>query len=509
MSDGTLSLSIEDLHCDDIDAQARALALFLLRNPDARERQVQRIRSDLGEAVARQVEREAARVDRLGRGQRLPLLESTLPRLAGLQAADAGRLLATVDALIHANGGVSLTEYLFARLLGDTLQAPRSARPTRTEVGPLRRHCTLLLSVVANAGHHSEPVVAEAFARGVAAAPLDGLGTLVPISAIRARAIDQALDALAATAQPFRDALLRALAVVARHDGRVTPAETELLHTIGTALRSIAHVTIEPDPTIEEIPSPEIETDEAALEIADPAAFDAQGSLSTRDRLPVQALVVANLIPLFGVLFFGWDARNLLLLYWMENLVVGAFTLLRMLHAGGFKALFPSAFFTFHYSFFCAGHGIFILMISSLGSEEPDAFGSIDEGMFPFGVLWNLFDWIALHAPGLLLFPLAAFVVSHGISTVVHHFIGKEDAGRDADDIMFDPYKRIAALHIAILAGSFAVIGSGGGSAAPALMILIAFKIVIDLHQHRSAHRKRRAQRNARHEDSPEPPIEP
>ncbi len=218
-----------------------------------------------------------------------------------------------------------------------------------------------------------------------------------------------------------------------------------------------------------------------------------------RDRLPLRALVIANLIPLAGVLFFDWSARNLLLLYWLENLVVGGYTLLRMLHAGGLKALFPAAFFSFHYSFFCAGHGMFILALATQGADAADAPAGFDDDawgpLLPFHMLAGLIAEITRDAPGLLTLPLLAFVVSHGISTVVHHFTGGEDAGRDADDIMFDPYKRIVALHLAILFGAFLVIGSGGGSLAPALAILVALKIAIDLHQHRSAHRARQAAR--------------
>ena len=36
-------------------------------------------------------------------------------------------------------------------------------------------------------------------------------------------------------------------------------------------------------------------------------------------------LVAANLLPLAGVVFFGWDAGVILVLYWAENLVVGSF----------------------------------------------------------------------------------------------------------------------------------------------------------------------------------------
>lgn len=374
-----------------------------------------------------------------------------------------------------------------------------------TSPAQLRRHCTVLLSAVARAGAHGDEAVAAAFARGVAAAPLDGLGEVVPADELQGPAIDAALAALTTTPSAFRDKLMHALGAVAAHDGRISVAERELLHAIGAALGGALGAAAGDMP--DDAP--------AALPAAADGVRDEAGTWSERDRLPVQALVVANLIPLAGVLLFGWDARNLLLLYWLENLVVGGYTLLRMLHAGGVRVLFPAAFFSFHYSFFCAGHGIFIMAIASLGAGEgaegPDVFPDDTWGpLMPFAMLWQLFGWIAEHAPGLLALPLLAFVVSHGISTVVHHFIGGEDAGRKADEIMFDPYKRIVALHVAILAGGFAVIGSGGGSLAPALAVLVGIKTAIDLHQHRRAHRRRAeraAENRGQNEDSP--PVQP
>jgi hypothetical protein len=39
--------------------------------------------------------------------------------------------------------------------------------------------------------------------------------------------------------------------------------------------------------------------------------------------VPVLALLAANAIPLFGVVFLGWDAFHIVLLYWAENIVIG------------------------------------------------------------------------------------------------------------------------------------------------------------------------------------------
>ena len=47
------------------------------------------------------------------------------------------------------------------------------------------------------------------------------------------------------------------------------------------------------------------------------------------------ALIVANLIPLVGVLFLGWSVWQILIIYWLENGIVGLFNILKMQKAEG------------------------------------------------------------------------------------------------------------------------------------------------------------------------------
>ena len=41
-------------------------------------------------------------------------------------------------------------------------------------------------------------------------------------------------------------------------------------------------------------------------------------------------LVLANLIPLFGVLYLGWSLMLIMILFWLENIVVGFYTIVKM-----------------------------------------------------------------------------------------------------------------------------------------------------------------------------------
>ena len=42
------------------------------------------------------------------------------------------------------------------------------------------------------------------------------------------------------------------------------------------------------------------------------------------------ALVVSNLVPVWGVLFWDWNVFNVLFLFWMENVFIGVFNVLKM-----------------------------------------------------------------------------------------------------------------------------------------------------------------------------------
>ncbi len=49
------------------------------------------------------------------------------------------------------------------------------------------------------------------------------------------------------------------------------------------------------------------------------------------NSLSSRVLIVANVVPLFGVVLFDWDMLAILLLYWIETAIVGAINVLRMI----------------------------------------------------------------------------------------------------------------------------------------------------------------------------------
>jgi hypothetical protein len=202
----------------------------------------------------------------------------------------------------------------------------------------------------------------------------------------------------------------------------------------------------------------------------------------------VAALIAANVIPLIGVLFLGWSVWNILVIYWLENGIVGVINVLRMARAEGSLAgsgptfmvngqpaasisklgLIP--FFVMHYGIFWFVHGIFVLTLPAFMSLSP---GSSGQG-------------ISLEGGPVLLAALA-LAVSHGLSYWWNFLRGGEYQRVTPAGLMFAPYRRLIALHLTIIFGAMAVVFTGAPVAAVA--ILVGVKTLLDLGLHLAEHR--------------------
>ena len=187
-------------------------------------------------------------------------------------------------------------------------------------------------------------------------------------------------------------------------------------------------------------------------------------------------LVIGNLIPLAGVLFFGWSVYEIVLLFWAENLVVGGYAIARMVtlyrRNDDRRNLLLIPFFCFHFGTFTMVHLMFVIRMFR---PEDHVAGSTGMSL-----------WI----------PFLALLISHGASYVVN-FIGKQEyRGMDGGEVMVAPYKRVVILHVTILVGGFLV--GALGQPAIALALLVGLKIVIDLVTHAREHRERKTAKEAR-----------
>ena len=215
----------------------------------------------------------------------------------------------------------------------------------------------------------------------------------------------------------------------------------------------------------------------------------------TELTVPQLALLLANLIPLFGVLFLDWDVGGIIVLYWAENLVIGLYTILKMLITGGSGAIGLILFFCLHYGGFSAVHGLFVLKLTEYAgiSAMPAAETSWPGPLVLVEKLYNLVSSILTAAPDEILWVLLAMVLSHGVSFLVL-FIGQgEYRETTTSKLMRAPYTRVAVLHATVIIGAFLIIKLE--SPIGLLLALVALKTGMDIILHKRSHAERQLSR--------------
>lgn len=216
------------------------------------------------------------------------------------------------------------------------------------------------------------------------------------------------------------------------------------------------------------------------------ASQDSLSYTGRRRNISLALLVVVNLLPVLGVLFLDWDVASLVILYWSENLILGFYTLVKMLIKSPVGGLGMGAFFTLHYGGFCAGHGMFIVVMlfkSDFDSTPADPWPLIL--VFP-QLLFTVITHVLTLVPTAWLVAFGALFLSHGASFVMNFLLGPEREQQTIGRLMMAPYARIVVLHIAILAGGMGAMALG--EPLVVLLALVALKTAMDYRLHLSEH---------------------
>ena len=123
----------------------------------------------------------------------------------------------------------------------------------------------------------------------------------------------------------------------------------------------------------------------------------------------VTSLIVANLVPLFGALLFGWSIGVIVILYWCETAVIGLYSILKLPYALRWEAVIAVPFFIIHFGFFLGVTGFMALAL----------YYYVDA---PLGRGFEILSPIRFQ---MIMF-IPAVVVSHGVSFVTD-FIGNKE----------------------------------------------------------------------------------
>ncbi|MBU0980767.1 MAG: hypothetical protein KJ709_08235 [Nanoarchaeota archaeon] len=186
-----------------------------------------------------------------------------------------------------------------------------------------------------------------------------------------------------------------------------------------------------------------------------------------RKYLSIYFLVAANLLPLLGVLFFNFSIASILILYWSESVIIGFFNVLKIILAriethtsGHLVKLFLVPFFMIHYGAFMLVHLVFLVAIGLVSSKLQN-----------------------LNLSRLLLDVAIGFVLlsaSHAYSFYANYIKKKEYNQADIIKLMFQPYARIAVMHVTIILGAFVVMSLKKPSffLLPFLLLKIFFDVI-------------------------------
>lgn len=198
--------------------------------------------------------------------------------------------------------------------------------------------------------------------------------------------------------------------------------------------------------------------------------------LASLKGLPaIIAIIVSLIVSLGGIFILGWDWRQIIILYWLTNITIGAVSLIDIARSdttiskfskltavvspNTLKAFF-AAFFTVHYGMFTLVHGIFVFAIVS-GSF----FGPMTQTPIEFGPLFT--SWLLMSA---------ATVIAKLSMPVQAMPIDKAFTG---------PYGRIVTLQVSIIFGVFII--EIFSLPAGAAILLIAVNTIFELRTLRPA----------------------
>lgn len=230
------------------------------------------------------------------------------------------------------------------------------------------------------------------------------------------------------------------------------------------------------------------------------------------------SLIIANLIPIYGVIVLGWKAFDIVIFYWLETIVIGIFNVGKILMSEGkapkteeetVKSLGPafewllkdkenrttkkndqslenlevnpglkiflSIFFLIHYNFFIFIQLSFILIFMSID-------GAMDSSPDPFdivNIIYKNTDYLFVGIFGI--------VFSHAHSFYLNFYKGKEYIHANPAIQMFKPYVRIFVQQFVVIFGGMVALFLG--SPLPLLILLVIFKIIIDLLSHNASHK--------------------
>jgi hypothetical protein len=190
-------------------------------------------------------------------------------------------------------------------------------------------------------------------------------------------------------------------------------------------------------------------------------------------------LIAVNLVPVFGVWFEGWSAKQVFIAYALETLIAGVFTVIKLGITTLFRkkdlwyannqvskvsGLFFILFFIFHYGFFAAVQTSMFSMASGIHTRNSN--------FFHFFLHWYQYinkDTVIM---------LCGFAASYAIRDLGPFIKKGEYKTTPMMLLMFQPYGRIFIQQVIVIIGSmFLTFGFDKGFILVFAVVKILFEV--------------------------------
>lgn len=176
------------------------------------------------------------------------------------------------------------------------------------------------------------------------------------------------------------------------------------------------------------------------------------------------AIIISNLVPAIGVLYFSWDLLTILFLYWFESAVIGVFNAKKMIIIDKASLKNEVSFFLIHYGLFMLVHFIFLIVFFVVLPTQK----TVD----PTGILTLLKN---------VAFGTIFFTISHWVS-FHYDFLQSDNSSIPIHTVMFEPYPRILVMHITVIIGAFIIMTTGINKYA--IIVLVGAKTLTDIYSY-------------------------
>lgn len=193
-------------------------------------------------------------------------------------------------------------------------------------------------------------------------------------------------------------------------------------------------------------------------------------------------LIAANLFPVFGVWFLGWNATEAFIVYAMETMIVGILTILKMLvvtfikgkdewYANGRTSRQSGFFFIF---FFILHFGLFAAVQTTIFSQTAGITPPNSSAMHFF------FKWYTYINEDIA-YMLSGFIISYLAKNFIPFILKQEYKTTPLMIIMFQPYGRIFVQQFTVILGSmFLSLGIDKAFILVFALAKTAFELFID-----------------------------